>query len=90
MRVKEGDPSSLKEALLRVTEGMSSPNSFIGDPDLISKHTSKILWIPAFAGMTRRIAGMTHQEILTKQNKDTLPQDDMGGIGPFVTEKCAP
>ena len=28
--------------------------------------------------MTRRIAGMTHQEILTKQNKDTLPQDDWG------------
>ncbi len=28
--------------------------------------------------MTRRIGGMTHQEILTKHNKDTLPQDDWG------------
>ncbi len=42
---------------------LSFPKSFIGDP------YSFFYWIPAFAGMT-------HQEILTKQNEDTLPQDD--------------
>ncbi len=30
-------------------------------------------WIPAFAGMT-------HHEILTKQNEDTLPQDDTHSV----------
>ena len=31
---------------------LSSPKSFIGDPDLISKHTSKLSGFPQSLGMT--------------------------------------